>query len=70
MKLCPRNFFVKYKALNIKGISLLKAENPDGAVVMTNAKASSSAKARVYSSNKKFSEKGGEIAIPTLICTS
>lgn len=38
---------------------LVKAENSDGAVVMTNAKASSSAKERVYSLNQKFSEKGG-----------
>lgn len=58
----PGNPFVKYKVLNIKGILLLEAGNPDGAVAMTNAKVPSAAKARVYSlklNQKKFSEKGG-----------
>ena len=54
MKSCPGNFFVKYKVINIKGISLLKAGNPDGAVFGTNADASSVAKVRVYSLNKRI----------------
>lgn len=54
MKLCPGNVFIKYKVINIKGISPLKAGNSDGAVVRTNADAFSAAKVRVYSLNKKI----------------